>query len=180
MSLVEDVEPSSIASYNPKKFVTKDSGARQTFGGGMKRDTAAGKIRPDLIKDGPMYLRWVQLLTRGAVKYDPGNWMKATGQAEYDRFLESADRHYFIWYMWRKYGINLEDDSNPTTLPLTEDHAAAVYFNINGAEYCADQKKAIEASAERLRESDGAAPVSEVRSAGLVSGSQDWTQVHLH
>jgi hypothetical protein len=65
--------------------------------------------------------------------------MKATGQEEYDRFLESADRHYEIWYTWRRYGINIEDVDNPTTEPLKEDHAAAVFFNINGAEYTVKQ-----------------------------------------
>jgi hypothetical protein len=101
----------------------------------MVRDTTEGKLRPDLVRDGPMFLRWIIHLTKGAVKYDPRNWMLATGQAEYDRFMESADRHFNIWYTWRQYGINIEDPYNPSTEPLQEDHAAAVMFNINGAEY---------------------------------------------
>jgi hypothetical protein len=117
------------------RFVVKDSGERKQFNSGMVRDTAEGKLRPDLVRDGPMFLRWVRLLTNGAVKYVARNWMKATGQAEYDRFLESADRHYTIWYTWMRYRINIEDDKNPTTEPLKEDHAAATIFNINGAEY---------------------------------------------
>lgn len=120
-------------------YQIKDSGKRESFAGGMVRDTAAGKMRPDLIKDGPMFLRWVRLMTNGAVKYAARNWMKAAGQEEYDRFLESADRHYEIWYTWRMYGINIEDMDNPTTEPLKEDHAAAVYFNINGVEFVADK-----------------------------------------
>ena len=127
-------------SFNPKKtFVVKDSGDREQYASGMHRDTSVGKLRPDLIKDGPMYLRWVALMTRGAIKYDARNWMKAAGQAEYDRFLESADRHYEIWYFWRKYGVNIEDWENPTNEPLKEDHAAAVIFNMNGTEYTADR-----------------------------------------
>jgi hypothetical protein len=45
--------------------------------------------------------------------------MKARGLEEYERFRESAFRHFLQWF-------NGETD---------EDHAAAVYFNINGAEY---------------------------------------------
>lgn len=120
-------------------FITKDSGKRESFSSGMVRDTGAGKMRPDLVRDGPMFMRWVLLLTRGARKYAPGNWLKATGRGEYERFLESTDRHYTIWYHWRKYGINLEDMNNPTREPLTEDHAAAIFFNVNGVEYVAEK-----------------------------------------
>lgn len=126
----------------PNKFEVKDSGERKQFDSGMQRDTTAGKMRPDLVRDGPMFMRWVLLLMRGLVKYDARNWMKANGQEEYDRFLESADRHYTIWYCWRRYGLNIEDPENPTREPLAEDHAAAVFFNINGAEYVNDHRNA--------------------------------------
>lgn len=116
-------------------FDVVDSGERQQFNGGMVRDTAAGKMRPDLVRDGPMYLRWVAHLTKGATKYEPRNWMQAEGEAEEDRFLESAARHFEIWYAWRKYGINIEDLENPVVGSPREDHAAAVFFNINGVEY---------------------------------------------
>jgi len=119
----------------PGAFVVKDSGERKEFASGMQRDTADGKMRPDLVRDGPMFLRWVEHLTKGAIKYAARNWMKATGQPEYDRFLESTDRHYTVWFTWMKYGINIEDPHHPTLLPLIEDHAAAVFFNINGAEF---------------------------------------------
>lgn len=121
------------------QFEIKDSGTREKFSSGMERDTAIGKQRPDLVRDGPMYLRWVSHLTKGAIKYAARNWMKASGQEEYDRFLESTDRHFNIWYTWRKYGINIEDINNPTKEPLKEDHASAVYFGINGVEYTADK-----------------------------------------
>lgn len=116
-------------------FVIRDSGKREEFAGGMVRDTAEGKIRPDLVRDGPMFLRWVKHLTKGAIKYAARNWMLGTGQVEYDRAMESADRHFLIWFTWRKDGINIEDSDNPTTEPLKEDHAAAVFFNINQVEY---------------------------------------------
>lgn len=85
----------------------------------MVRDTTEGKIDYTLVLDGPMFKRWAEHLTKGAKKYAKRNWMKATGQTELDRFKESALRHFIAWF----YG---ERD---------EDHAAAVIFNINGAEY---------------------------------------------
>lgn len=116
-------------------FTIVDSGERQQFAGGMQRDTAAGKSRPDLVRDGPMYLRWVTHLTKGAQKYEPRNWMKAQGPDECNRFLESALRHFDIWYTWHRHGINIESPHNPTNQPPVEDHAAAVFFNINGVEF---------------------------------------------
>jgi hypothetical protein len=90
----------------------------------MVRDVADDKVDYSLVADGPMLKRLAAHLTKGARKYSPRNWMKASGQAELDRFRESAFRHFMQWY----YG---ETD---------EDHAAAVYFNINGAEYVKDQR----------------------------------------
>lgn len=101
-------------------FTIKDSGERLQFDSGMVRDTAKGKIDYSLAVDGPMFIRWAIHLSKAAEgKYEKRNWMKATGQAEIARFRESAFRHFMQWY-------NGEVD---------EDHAAAVYFNINGAEY---------------------------------------------
>lgn len=100
-------------------FITKDSGERIEFPSGMRRDVTGGKVDYTLLRDGPMFERWAELLMRGAVKYDPRNWMKATGEAELARFRESAARHFEQW---------LRGDTD-------EDHAAAVFFNINGAEY---------------------------------------------
>jgi len=102
-----------------EKFQIKDSGARAQFAGGMVRDIPEGKIDYTLILDGPMFERWAIHLTNGAKKYAKRNWMLAQGQEEYDRFKESALRHFLQWFKG-------ETD---------EDHAAAVYFNINGAEY---------------------------------------------
>jgi hypothetical protein len=99
-------------------FETKDSGKRQEFSTGMKRDVSDDKIRYDLV-DMPMFKRWAELMTRGAKKYGPNNWKKAETQEELDRFKESAFRHFMTWF--------LEEDT-------TEDHAAATYFNIAGVE----------------------------------------------
>lgn len=103
----------------PDEFIIKDSGNRASFESGMVRDTTAGKIDFALVLDGPMFERWAVQLTKGAHKYSKRNWMLATGQEELDRFKESALRHFLQWFRG-------ETD---------EDHAAAVLFNINGAEY---------------------------------------------
>jgi hypothetical protein len=102
-----------------QEFITKDSGERQEFSTGMVRDTSTNKIRYDLVYM-PMLKRWAELMTRGAIKYSPNNWKKASTQEELDRFKESAFRHFMTWF--------LDEDSS-------EDHGAAIYFNIAGAEY---------------------------------------------
>lgn len=98
-------------------FETKDSGRREEFKTGMVRDTQDDKPRYDLI-DGPFLKRWAELMARGAKKYGENNWKKAATQEELSRFRSSAARHLFQW---------LEGD-------VTEDHAAAVAFNLAGAE----------------------------------------------
>lgn len=102
-----------------RDFKVKDSGRRDSYVSGMIRDTTAGKTDFSLIFDGPMYERWAIHLTKGAVKYEKRNWMRASGQPELDRFIESAARHFFQW---------MRGDPD-------EDHAAAVFFNVNSAEY---------------------------------------------
>lgn len=104
-------------------FKIKDSGERVEFPGGMVRDVTDGKTDWSLVADGPMLQRWAEHLTRGAGKYGRGNWLLASGDAEYQRARESAFRHFMQWW----YG---ETD---------EDHAAAVVFNINQAEYIKDR-----------------------------------------
>lgn len=106
-------------------YETKDSGERKEFDSGMVRDTTTGKTLWHLVASGPMLQRFAELLTRGAEKYTPDNWLRAEGDEEADRFKESAFRHFMQWY----YGA---DD---------EDHAAAVWFNINGFEYVQTMEK---------------------------------------
>jgi hypothetical protein len=143
-------------------FETKDSGERQQFASGMVRDTQTGKPRYDLAFDGPLaaavfgselivafdawyreggvskaaevvrvlaklegidiydlFQRYAFLMARGAVKYAERNWMKASGEEELSRFKASACRH-LIQYV--------RGDRD-------EDHGAAIWFNMNGAEY---------------------------------------------
>lgn len=91
----------------------------------MQRDTTEGKIDYSLVLDGPMFNRWAVHLTKGAQKYTKRNWMKATpGDGSYERFRESALRHFLQWY-WNN---------------TDEDHASATVFNINGAEYVKAQE----------------------------------------
>lgn len=100
-------------------FQVKDSGQRQQFDSGMVRDVVAGKVDYTLVLDGPMLERWAEHLTKGAEKYAARNWMLAEGEAELERFRQSAFRHFLQW---------MRGD-------VDEDHAAAVVFNLNGAEY---------------------------------------------
>ncbi len=105
-------------------FVIKDSGKRKSFDSGMVRDIVEGKIDFELPLNGPMFDRWAQHLTTGAIKYPDvelgvPNWTLANGQAELVRFRKSAVRHF---RQWQRGDVD-------------EDHAAAVFFNINGYEY---------------------------------------------
>lgn len=100
-------------------FKVKDSGKRQTYKSGMVRDISTDKINYSLIYDGPMYDRWADHLTKGAIKYKKRNWMLAGGQEELERFQESASRHFRQW---------MRGD-------VDEDHAAACFFNLNAYEY---------------------------------------------
>lgn len=106
-------------------FIIKDSGTREQFSSGMVRDTAADKVDYSLALDGPMFQRLAEHLTKGAKKYAKRNWMQAVGQEELDRFKESALRHFLQWFKG----------------DVDEDHAAAVLFNINGAEYVKGRMK---------------------------------------
>lgn len=101
------------------QFIIRDSGKREEFSGGMVRDTDEGKTNYSLVVDGPMLDRWATHLTKGAIKYVKRNWMKAESNVELERGQESAFRHFMQWYKGQ----------------VDEDHAAAVYFNINQVEY---------------------------------------------
>jgi len=106
----------------------QDSGERQVFKSGAMRDPSTGKIKWSRITFGPMIHRWAQHLTIAEAKYpdpSPGvpNFTLIEGEEEFLRYKESAYRHFMSWF----YG---ETD---------EDHAAAVFFNINGVEIIKDK-----------------------------------------
>jgi uncharacterized damage-inducible protein DinB len=105
-------------------FATNDSGEREQYASGMKRDVTIGKTLWHLVASGPMMKRWAELMTRGAEKYGEDNWLNADSEKELKRFKSSAYRHFMQWY----HGLDPD-----------EDHAAAVYFNIDGAEYVKDR-----------------------------------------
>lgn len=101
-----------LKKLNMKKgnFITKDSGSRQQFSTGAKRDIQDGKPRPDLISPHAL-LRLGALLARGAEKYGERNWEMGM---PFSRFLASAHRHLLQF---------MAGDRD-------EDHLAAVCFNI--------------------------------------------------
>lgn len=87
-----------------------DSGAREEFNTGSRRDTRVGKGRYDLIS--PIFLRRLALhLENGARKYGERNWEK--GQPLM-RYLDSAMRHI------QKYMMGHRD----------EDHMTAAAWNL--------------------------------------------------
>lgn len=106
------------------EYITKDSGKRQEYSTGMRRDVNDSKPRFDLISPREMpydklpLTRWAQLMERGAVKYGIRNWELAETQEELDRFRESALRHMMQY-------LSGESD---------EDHMAAVFFNLSAIE----------------------------------------------
>lgn len=87
----------------------KDSGERQEFSTGSKRDTNKGKGRFDLI---PPYAlkRLAQHFENGAEKYGDRNWEKGQPLA---RYLDSAIRHAYAFLGGSR----------------DEDHLAAVAWN---------------------------------------------------
>ena len=91
-------------------FETKDSGAREEFSTGSKRDTNEWKSRFDLVS--PYALsRIADLMARWAQKYWERN--RELGQPKL-RFIESWLRHFYQYIMW----------------DTSEDHLAAVCFNV--------------------------------------------------
>lgn len=106
-------------------YETKDSGERQNYVSGMRRDIQHGKPRFDLLlTDGMPYeeqflTRFAGLLSRGADKYGERNWQLANSEEELTRFRASGIRHMMQWACG-------EDD---------EDHAAAAAFNLMAYEY---------------------------------------------
>jgi hypothetical protein len=98
--------------FLPPQFVTKDSGERQQFSTGSRRDTALGKGIPSLIPTSVLR-RLAGLYERGARKYDRHNWRK--GQPV-SRYVDSLQRH-----LWSVMDRDEYADG--------EDHAAAVIWN---------------------------------------------------
>jgi hypothetical protein len=93
-----------------KDWVTKDSGKREEYGSGARRDVRSGKGRYDLLS--PMAIRRIAgVYERGAEKYGDRNYEKGMPLS---RFLDSALRH-LLQYIEGKQD---------------EDHAAQAAWNI--------------------------------------------------
>jgi hypothetical protein len=92
-----------------EKFITKDSGARQEFETGARRDTQDDKPRFDLIPTASLE-RLAGLYGRGAEKYGPYNWARGIPVS---RNIASLERHL------QQYKRGDRD----------EDHLAAVAWN---------------------------------------------------
>jgi hypothetical protein len=125
-----------------EEFKIKDSGQRLNFESGMQRDTQDDKpmwslliplIQP--LKDTMLY-RWMMQVTVGAKKYKKRNWEQAAGLEELERFRESAFRHFMQWYGGER----------------DEDHAAATFFNITGAEYVTWRLKKAQDDTRKMNE----------------------------
>ncbi len=113
------------ASESHDNFIVKDSGNRTEYVSGMVRDIQEDKLNYIMLRDGPMYKRWMHHKHKGDKKYGIRNWMKAKGQAELDGAWASFSRH-------------VEDYIDGKT---DEDHAAAIFFNINLIEYIKERMK---------------------------------------
>lgn len=95
---------------NQPQFTIKDSGTREEFETGSRRDSPAGKGRFDLIPTLPIR-RLAIHYENGAKKYGDNNWQK--GQP-LSRYIESCERH-----------LNCLKAGEPT-----EDHAIAAVWNL--------------------------------------------------
>lgn len=133
-------------------FETKDSGERQDYVSGMRRDIQTGKPRFDLLlTEGLPYeeqflTRFADLLARGAEKYGERNWQLANSAEELTRFRASALRHMMQWASGER----------------DEDHAVAVAFNLMAYEYVKwklDHAQADEDSPAASSDSDSGDPL---------------------
>ncbi len=120
----DHLEASLSGDYGASGFTIKDSGKRGEYAGGMVRDTEEGKLDWSNLRIGPMPRRIVAHLTKGREKYPdpfPGipNWTQGRGIEVWLRARASFNRHNDAWQ------AGLTD----------EDHAAAMYFNMNLTEY---------------------------------------------
>lgn len=90
-----------------------------TYPSGAVRGSDEGKVNFLLVRDGPMLERWAKILTDAVPDKGLRTWMKARTETDLQRFRESLDRHVAQYQ---------DGDTD-------EDHAAAILFNVNGAEY---------------------------------------------
>ncbi len=113
-------------AFKSQEFVVKDSGVREEYANGFVRDTEDGKYDyARILRIEGLHLipvealeRWGAHMLKGAQKYGEDNWRQARGPVAVARFLRSLCRH-VVQYIRKD---------------RTEDHAAAVCFNVWAAE----------------------------------------------
>jgi len=93
-----------------KKFILRDSGKRESFKSGARRDVRQGKGRYDLISVFGL-ARLAAVMEKGALKYGERNYELGM---PYSRFIDSAIRHI------TQYVMGMQD----------EDHLAQACFNL--------------------------------------------------
>lgn len=102
----------------------KGSEKRTEFAGGGMRDGAAKTERFELAWvhgqdfDGQMLTRYARWMARGATKYEPRNWESFASEDALEHARGSLLRHVFKLIAGR----------------VDEDHAAAVWFNVQAIE----------------------------------------------
>lgn len=104
----------AIKGGSMKKYETKDSGERKVYTSGLHRDAGEKPLYTEVYY--PLVKRHAELMMRGAIKYDRGNWKKAHTAEDLQRFKDSLLRHIYQYLM---------GDTD-------EDHLAAVLFNAHG------------------------------------------------
>lgn len=88
-SLISMSSVPSVDQIMTKEWTTKDSGSREEYNSGARRDVRMGKGRYDLLS--PMAIRRIAgVYERGAAKYGDRNYEKGMPLS---RFLDSALRH---------------------------------------------------------------------------------------
>lgn len=127
------IQPGEGISFAPaEEFVVKDSGAREEYANGFVRDTEDGKYDyARILRIEGLHLipvealeRWGAHMLKGAEKYGEDNWRQAKGPIAIARFLRSLCRH-VVQYIRKD---------------RTEDHAAAVCFNVWAAELTPEEE----------------------------------------
>jgi hypothetical protein len=120
-----NAECPSAARCNDTKIESSDHRSDEphvTLPSGMVRSDDSGKTDYTLV-DLAMLERWAQHLTRNVGSKGHNNWRLACSEEDLQRFRASAFRHFIQW---------LRGDAD-------EDHAAALLFNVAGAEHVRSQ-----------------------------------------
>jgi hypothetical protein len=108
------------------RFMVRDSGAKAQYDDGMHRDTAEGKPKFSLLiprgmpYEETLLYRAAMHYMLGGIKYGDRNWEKSSTPESLEHHTEALWRHFM------KYASGVEDG---------EDHAAAIFWNLNAVLY---------------------------------------------